>query len=68
MAGVRVQAFDGDIAQHDLLGSAVTDALGRFRIDYKSEDFRDTPIPWGNFEAVARTSSSECRATMAPFC
>ncbi len=51
MAGVRVQAFDGDIAQHDLLGSAVTDALGRFRIDYKSEDFRDTPIPWGNFEA-----------------
>lgn len=42
--GVRVFAFDTDWIQDDPLGSAITDASGRFRIDYTSADFRRTPF------------------------
>lgn len=51
--GVRVRAFDVDWLQDDALGSAMTDATGRFRIDYVSEDFKQTPLsPWINWEMV----------------
>lgn len=42
--GVRVFAFDADWIQDDPLGSATTDATGRFRIDYTSATFRRTPF------------------------
>jgi len=38
-AGSTVIAFDRDWIQDDEIGSAVTDANGRFRIDYVREDF-----------------------------
>ncbi|HEY9834045.1 MAG TPA: hypothetical protein V6D26_26065 [Stenomitos sp.] len=48
---VRVFAFDTDIFEDDSLGSAVTDASGKFRIDYTTEDFQKTPFsPLINFE------------------
>jgi hypothetical protein len=37
---VKVSAFDVDWLQDDPLGSAVTDAGGRFRIDYLAADFK----------------------------
>ena len=42
MCDVRVTAFDADWLQDDLLGSAVTDATGKFRIDYCRADFTRT--------------------------
>lgn len=42
MRDVRVTAFDADWLQDDLLGSAVTDAAGKFRIDYTRADFTRT--------------------------
>lgn len=51
--GVRVFAFDADWIQDDPLGSATTDASGRFRIDYTSAAFRRTPFsPLINVEWV----------------
>lgn len=44
VAGVRVRAFDVDIVQDDPLGDALTDATGRFRIDYTTKVFRQTPF------------------------
>lgn len=38
--GVRVLAFDRDWLADDALGSAITDADGKFRIDYSGADFR----------------------------
>lgn len=38
--GVRVRAFDVDCFEDDFLGSAITDANGKFRIYYSSQDFR----------------------------
>lgn len=53
VGGVRVKAFDADWIQDDALGSAVTDASGRFRIDYLTEDFQKTPFsPFINFEWI----------------
>jgi hypothetical protein len=37
---VKVSAFDVDWLQDDALGSAVTDANGKFRIDYAAADFK----------------------------
>ena len=37
---VKVSAFDVDWLQDDALGSAVTDANGRFRINYSPADFK----------------------------
>lgn len=42
--GVRVFAYDVDWIQDDPLGNAMTDATGRFRIDYSSSDFKRTPF------------------------
>lgn len=42
--GVKVTAFDADWIQDDVIGSAVTDGAGHFRIDYASIDFRLTPL------------------------
>jgi hypothetical protein len=42
--GATVSAFDADWLQDDPLGSAVTDATGRFRIDYTTADFQVTPF------------------------
>jgi len=42
--GATVRAFDADWLQDDPLGSAVTDATGRFRIDYTTADFQVTPF------------------------
>lgn len=48
IAGVRVRAFDVDWWQDDELGSAITDATGKFRIDYMPINFKQTPFsPWG---------------------
>jgi hypothetical protein len=51
IAGATVKAFDADWWQDDALGSAVTDASGRFRIDYSTADFQVTPFsPFINIE------------------
>lgn len=39
---VKVTAFDADWIKDDILGSAVTDSNGHFRIDYTSTDFKQT--------------------------
>mgnify|MGYP001054769966 CR=1 FL=1 len=39
---VKVTAFDADWLKDDVLGSAVTDGNGHFRIDYTSNDFKQT--------------------------
>lgn len=44
MCNVRVTAFDADWLQDDLLGSAMTDGAGNFRIDYTRADFTRTPL------------------------
>lgn len=44
IAGVRVRAFDADWVQDDDLGSGITDASGKFRIDYLRSDFEKTPF------------------------
>jgi len=40
LGGLTVTARDADIVQHDVLGSAVTNASGIFRIDYPGSRFR----------------------------
>lgn len=51
IAGATVRAFDADWLQDDALGLDVTDANGRFRIDYLSADFSLTPFsPFINIE------------------
>lgn len=45
--GVRVQVYDSDVVDDDLLGTADTDAEGRFRVDYAGSAFRDTPVGVG---------------------
>lgn len=53
VSGVLVHAFDADWIQPDELGSALTDAAGKFRIDYLRSDFEKTPLsPLINFELV----------------
>lgn len=44
IAGATVRAFDADWLQDDVLGTASTDSMGRFRIDYTSADFQLTPV------------------------
>jgi len=39
LAGLVVKAFDKDLLFDDKLGTATTDASGKFRIDYSSIDF-----------------------------
>ena len=51
VGNVKVSAFDADWLQDDALGSAMTDAAGKFRIDYSSDDFQKTPFsPFLNLE------------------
>jgi hypothetical protein len=53
IAGATVSAFDADWTQDDPLGSGVTDATGRFRIDYLRSDFEKTPFsPIINIELI----------------
>nr|WKN39615.1 transthyretin-like family protein [Tunicatimonas sp. TK19036] len=42
VANVKVTAFDADWLKDDVLGAAITDASGHFRIDYTSIDFKQT--------------------------
>ncbi|MGA7732526.1 MAG: hypothetical protein WCD37_14800 [Chloroflexia bacterium] len=42
VGGVKVSAFDADWITDDLLGTATTDAQGKFRIDYGWADFHNT--------------------------
>ncbi|MGS0527794.1 hypothetical protein ACU8V7_24015 [Zobellia nedashkovskayae] len=42
VAGVVVSAIDVDWIKDDFLGSAVSDGDGKFRIDYKSIDYKQT--------------------------
>ncbi|MBI3014179.1 MAG: hypothetical protein HYY65_03725 [Candidatus Tectomicrobia bacterium] len=52
--GATVKAFDVDWLEDDPLGVAVTDATGRFRIDYLTEDFQRTPFsPLINVEWIS---------------
>ena len=44
VSGIHVTAFDADWLQDDELGSALTDAEGKFRIDYTRADFTRTPL------------------------
>src|SRR4051794_6332756 len=46
LPGAIVTAFDADLITDDLLGSAVTDANGFFKIIYHSADFRKNFIPF----------------------
>ncbi|MEO5931440.1 MAG: carboxypeptidase regulatory-like domain-containing protein [Candidatus Kapaibacterium sp.] len=46
ISGVRVRAFDADWLQDDALGSAMTDAQGKFRIYYAKSSFEKTPFSW----------------------
>ena len=39
LAGLVVKAFDKDLLFDDKLGTATTDANGKFRINYSSSDF-----------------------------
>jgi hypothetical protein len=41
LEGLRVRALDKDFLFDDRLGDAVTDAQGRFEIDYSEAHFRD---------------------------
>jgi hypothetical protein len=51
--GLTVRAFDADWLQDDALGAGVTNADGKFRIDYATADFQRTPLsPLLNFELV----------------
>jgi hypothetical protein len=53
VSNVTVSAYDVDWLQDDPLGSAVTDGAGRFRIDYTTRDFQQTPFsPFINLEWV----------------
>ena len=52
-AGVTVTAMDADLITDDRLGSAVTDSQGRFRITYRSRDFKRTFLsPFINIETL----------------
>lgn len=48
VGSVRVHAWDADIWEDDPLGSAVTDATGRFLLYYTTADFAHSP--WWNDE------------------
>lgn len=50
VGGVKVFAFDRDWLQDDALGTATTDAGGRFRLDYSPAQFR--PGTWTDVELV----------------
>lgn len=50
IAGAEVEAFDADWLQDDALGTATTDADGRFRIYYTRHDFEKTIFPFINVE------------------
>jgi len=52
IGNVRVRAFDADWIQQDELGNAITDAQGKFRIDYVTADFGKTPFSWLNIELI----------------
>jgi hypothetical protein len=41
VAGVRVEAWDKDLIHNDLVGSAVSDAEGAFRIDFDESYFKE---------------------------
>ncbi len=50
-AGVEVIAMDDDVISDDQLGTAITDASGRFCIFYRSKDFKKTFLsPFINIE------------------
>lgn len=50
LEGLKVLAYDADLIQDDFLGEAITDAQGRFRIDYPGSAFRQTVVPGADFE------------------
>lgn len=51
VANARVSAFDKDWITDDPLGSDITSATGRFRIEYTDDDFNRTFLsPWINVE------------------
>lgn len=41
LPGLRVVAIDRDVSRHDLLGQAITDEAGRYRISYTAEAFAE---------------------------
>ncbi len=47
---LKVSAFDTDLIQDDVLGSAITDVHGRFQIWYNEAAFTKTIFDWLNLE------------------
>jgi hypothetical protein len=45
--GVIVDVFDADLVRHDELGRGVTDDAGRFRVDYREEQFKGGDLIYG---------------------
>lgn len=41
LVGLNVRAYDKDLFMDDLLGAAVTDKEGKFRIEYSKQDFSE---------------------------
>lgn len=50
LGGVRVFAYDTQFIQDALLGSAITDGAGNFRIDYTTADFEKSIFPTLEYE------------------
>jgi hypothetical protein len=42
--GARVEVWDKDMLIDDYLGTAVTGADGRFRVDFRWSDYKDSPF------------------------
>jgi hypothetical protein len=49
-AGLAVRVYDTDLVQADALGSATTDADGRFRVYFARAAFERTPLPFLSVE------------------
>lgn len=53
-AGLTVRARDSDIIEHEVLGTATTDANGQFRIYFSRADFERTPSPFPDIELSSK--------------
>jgi hypothetical protein len=54
--GLLVTAYDKDLRFEDLLGAAMTDPNGEFKISYQTKDFQQDPDPADEMYSVDRTA------------